>query len=94
VTVACPPLTIGLLPHLIITYFLIGLANFHLVQLISQQKLLFTAYSLPWWWRQFAPLKCQSTSMRLHGVVSQEAVIFIFTTMRTWNLTSLFLFCL
>jgi hypothetical protein len=31
----------------------------------------------PWWWRWFAPLKCWSTSMRLHSVISQKAVIII-----------------
>jgi hypothetical protein len=45
------------------------------------------AYSLPWWWRQYAPLKYRSTSMRLHGAMSQMAVIFVLTTMRIWNLT-------
>jgi hypothetical protein len=42
--------------------------------------------SSPSSWRQYAPLKRQSTSMRLHGPISQLAVIFTFTTVRTWNL--------
>jgi hypothetical protein len=32
--------------------------------------------SLLRWWRQFAPLKYPSTSLRLHGTISQKAVIF------------------
>jgi hypothetical protein len=35
-------------------------------------------HSLPSWWRQYTPLKRCSTSMRLHGAVSQKAVIFMF----------------
>jgi hypothetical protein len=31
-------------------------------------------YSSPWWWRQYAPLKCQSTTLRLHGTISQKAL--------------------
>jgi hypothetical protein len=42
--------------------------------------------------RQQAPLKRCSTSMRLHNTVSQKAVIFIATTVRTWNLTYILLF--
>jgi hypothetical protein len=30
------------------------------------------AYSLPWCWRQCAPLKCWFTSTRLHGATSQK----------------------
>jgi hypothetical protein len=32
-------------------------------------------HSSPWWWRQYAPLKRRSTSMRLHGCTTQKAVI-------------------
>jgi hypothetical protein len=32
--------------------------------------------SLPWWWRQYAPLKRRSSSARLHGAVFHKAVIF------------------
>jgi hypothetical protein len=31
--------------------------------------------SSPWWWRQYAPLKCRSIPTRLHGATSQKAVI-------------------
>jgi hypothetical protein len=37
-------------------------------------RFLNAAYSSPWWWRQYARLKRRSTS-RLHGAVSQKAVI-------------------
>jgi hypothetical protein len=40
-----------------------------------------------WWWRQYAPLKCRSTSTRLHGAISQNVDIFILAAVRTWNLT-------
>jgi hypothetical protein len=33
--------------------------------------------SLPWWWRQYAPLKLWSALTRLHGAISQKAIIFI-----------------
>jgi hypothetical protein len=33
-------------------------------------------YSSPWWWRQYSAAKRWRTSMRLHGAVSQKAVIF------------------
>jgi hypothetical protein len=36
---------------------------------------------------QYAPLKHKSTSLRLHGAISQKAVIFILATVRTRNLT-------
>jgi hypothetical protein len=29
-----------------------------------------------WWWRQYTPLKCWSTPMRLHDTISQKALIF------------------
>jgi hypothetical protein len=32
--------------------------------------------SSPWWWGQYISLKRQSTSMRLHGTISQKTVIF------------------
>jgi hypothetical protein len=31
-------------------------------------------------------LKLRSTSTRLHGAISQNAIIFILDAMRTWNL--------
>jgi hypothetical protein len=34
-------------------------------------------------WKQYAPLKRQSTSMRLYCGISQKAVIFIFAAVRT-----------
>jgi hypothetical protein len=40
-----------------------------------------------WWlWRQYAPLKRWSIP-RLHGAISQKALIFILATMRSWTLT-------
>jgi hypothetical protein len=39
------------------------------------------------WQGQYAPLKRQSASMRLHSAIYQKAVIFILAAMRTWNLT-------
>jgi hypothetical protein len=30
----------------------------------------------PWWWRQYAPLKRQST-LRLHDAIYQKALIFV-----------------
>jgi hypothetical protein len=32
---------------------------------------------LPWWWRQYAPLKSRSTSTWLHGTTSQKTLNFI-----------------
>jgi hypothetical protein len=43
--------------------------------------------SVPWWWRQYVRLKWQYTSLGLCGATSQKAIIFIFTTMKTWNVT-------
>jgi hypothetical protein len=42
---------------------------------------------LPWWWRQQATLKCQSTSMRQYSIISQKAHTFMHTEVRIWNLT-------
>jgi hypothetical protein len=46
----------------------------------------------PWWWRRKSPLKRRSTSTRLHGAISQKAVI-----ISLWPLFSSFswssLFC-
>jgi hypothetical protein len=36
------------------------------------------------------PLKCQSTSVRLHSAVSQKTAVFMSATMRTWNLATHF----
>jgi hypothetical protein len=44
----------------------------------------------PWWWRQHAPLKRRSTSIWLHGSISQKALNFILAAVRTWNLTCIF----
>jgi hypothetical protein len=61
----------------------------HLVRPIPifPAELLHVDYSSPWWWRQYAPLKCQSTSTRLHSATSQKAVIIILAAVRTLNLT-------
>jgi hypothetical protein len=39
------------------------------------------------WSRLYACLKHRSTSMRLHGAISQKAVTFRLTSVITWNLT-------
>lgn len=39
------------------------------------------------------PLKCRFTFTRLHGALSQRAVIFIFDAVRTWNLKGLLQIC-
>jgi hypothetical protein len=41
--------------------------------------------SSPWWWRQYAPLKHQSTPT-LHAAIYQKALIFTLAAVRTWNL--------
>jgi hypothetical protein len=38
-----------------------------------------------WWWTQYIPLKRRCTSTRLHGTVSQKAVMFMLAAVRTWN---------
>jgi hypothetical protein len=43
---------------------------------------------MPWWWRQYAPLKRRSTSTWLRGSTSQTTLIFTLVAARTWNLTS------
>jgi hypothetical protein len=45
-------------------------------------------YLSPWWWRQYAPLKRRSAPT-LHGATSQKTLNFIFSAVRTWNLTKL-----
>jgi hypothetical protein len=45
------------------------------------------AHSLPWWWRQQAPLKRLPTSMTLCSAISKKAAIFILAAVRTWNVT-------
>jgi hypothetical protein len=42
--------------------------------------------SLAWWWMRYVPLKHQSTLSRLHGAISEKAVIFILADVRTWTL--------
>jgi hypothetical protein len=39
------------------------------------------------WWRQYAPLKRRSTSIWLHSSISQKTLNFILATIRTWNVT-------
>jgi hypothetical protein len=41
------------------------------------------------WWRQYVPLKRLSAPTRQHGAISQKAVMFILTAVRTWKLTSI-----
>jgi hypothetical protein len=43
-----------------------------------------------WWWRQDAPLKRRSTSIWLHGSISQKTLNFIVAAVRTWYLTNRF----
>jgi hypothetical protein len=55
---------------------------------IRLKRLMCAAHSSPQWWRQYTPLKRQSTSTWLHGSSSQKTLSFILATVRTWNLTS------
>jgi hypothetical protein len=57
------------------------------VRTASIIRAMMEADCLPWWWRQYAPLKRWSTSMWLHGATSQKILNFILTAVRTWNLT-------
>lgn len=44
-------------------------------------------FFLLWRWRQFVPLKCWLTFIRLHSIMSQKTVFFITTTVQTSNPT-------
>jgi hypothetical protein len=46
-------------------------------------------YIISLWWWQWAPLKLQLVSARVHGTTSQNTAIFILVAMRTWNLTDI-----
>jgi hypothetical protein len=55
-------------------------SRFHLVRpiLIGYLQLLsHSAYSWPWWWKWYAPLKRRYTSTTIHGAVFQKAVTFL-----------------
>jgi hypothetical protein len=39
-------------------------------------------------WRQYAPLKRRSISIRLDGATSQKTVSFILVVVKSWNLTN------
>jgi len=65
-------------------------STFHSAAILSEDDSL--SNCRPWWWRQYAPLKRRSTSMRLHGAESQKDVTFILAAVRIWNLTSSCLF--
>jgi hypothetical protein len=39
---------------------------------VKMTAFLDVAQSLPWWWRQQAPLKRRPISTRLHGAISQK----------------------
>jgi len=43
-----------------------------------------------WSWRQHRPLKCWYPTAKLHGITTQKTLSWIFTTMKTSNLTSRF----
>jgi hypothetical protein len=49
-------------------------------------------YSVPYCWRQYTALRCQSNSVRLHSAMLQKAVFFIFATIWTWNIKMYYLF--
>jgi hypothetical protein len=51
------------------------------------QRYLLPPLSSPWWWRQYAPLKCRSTSTWLLSVTSHKTLNFILAALRTWNIT-------
>jgi hypothetical protein len=61
----------------------------HTVVGMKMRALCILPPSSPWWWRQYATLKCWSTSTILHGTISQKAVIFTFLVM----FLSLFICC-
>jgi hypothetical protein len=61
-------------------------------QRLEEKSLSRRAYSSPWWWRQYAPLKRRSTSMWLYGATSQKTLNFILAAVRTWSLTKQGLF--
>jgi hypothetical protein len=86
-----PPLSLGSIPHILSSthhpLFPSELVKILLVRPIPLITADFSwaAYSLLWWWEQYEPQKRRST-LRLHGVISQEDVIFILTAMRICNL--------
>jgi hypothetical protein len=41
-----------------------------------------------WWWRQYAPLKRRSISTRLHGAMSQKAVIYVLSNFIEWAISA------
>jgi hypothetical protein len=50
------------------------------------QRYLLPPLSSPWWWRQYAPLKCRSTSTWPRSVTSHKTLNFILAAVRTWNI--------
>jgi hypothetical protein len=54
---------------------------------ISTWQLIFSLS--PWWWRRYGSLKRLSISSRLHSAIHQRAVICIFATVKTLNLTDI-----
>jgi hypothetical protein len=41
--------------------------------------------SCAWWWKLYAPLKCRSTSTRLHGTISHKTVILALMLIWGWE---------
>jgi hypothetical protein len=70
---------ITLVPCLIATFSLLVQLRLQLTwpNPTSPAELPCTAYSSSWWWKQYAPLNCWSTPMRLHGTISQKTLIFM-----------------
>jgi hypothetical protein len=48
----------------------------HQVLMVASMKMTAFWDIVTWWWRQYAPLKRQSTVTRLRGTISQKALIF------------------
>jgi hypothetical protein len=58
----------------------------------SAQRLVSDTNQLPWWCRQYAPLKRRPTSTWLHGATSQNTLNFILVAVKTWNLSHRYCF--
>jgi hypothetical protein len=58
----------------------------HFISLYVLLLFLLSCPSFSRWWQEVPP-KCLYLSARLHGVTSQKTVIFVFTAVRTTDLT-------
>jgi hypothetical protein len=71
-----PSLIAYLLTWFGLVYFF-SQAFFECRQVLIAMGMKMTAF-IAWWWRKYTPLNRRSTSMNLHGAISQKAVIFRF----------------